>query len=174
MHERRGARALRRARYSIHGGTYFLTLCTNDRTQGLNAPAIVAKIKGQLLSAEADEIIRCHAVVIMPDHLHLLISLVGKLRLSQFVARLKVKTRDDLRIFRFTWQRNFYEHRLRPNDQMEDVIRYIYLNPFRAKLISYHSSETTSYPHFWLGAEESEWFRPTLTEGSTPFPEWLQ
>jgi putative transposase len=174
MNERRGAKALRRARFSVRGGTYFLTLCTNDRAKGLNEPTIVGQIKDELSSAESDEIIQCHAGVIMSDHLHLLISLFSKLSLSQFVARLKVKTRDDLRIFGLIWQSNFYEHRLRPNDQMEDVIRYIYLNPFRAKLIPCSPSAAMSYPHFWLGAEEAEWFRPTLSESSTPFPEWLR
>jgi putative transposase len=174
MNERRGAKALRRARFSVRGGTYFLTLCTNDRAQGLNTPAVVSRIKDELSSAEFLEIIQCHAGVIMSDHLHLLISLFSKLRLSQFVARLKVKTSDHLKIHGLTWQSNFYEHHLRPDDQVEEVIRYIYLNPFRAKLIPCSPSAAMSYPHFWLGAEEAEWFRPTLAESSTPFPEWLQ
>lgn len=104
----------------------------------------------------------------MPDHLHLLAELTGDLPISRCIARLKTKTRPNLLNQGISWQGNFYEHRLRPEEPSRLVIRYLFLNPARAELV--HASE--SYPWFWLGAEENAWFRPT-TDAGMPFPEWL-
>jgi hypothetical protein len=57
---------------------------------------------------------------------------------------------------------------LRPDDRCEDVLRYVFLNPYRAKLVS----STATYPHFWLGDAEARWFRPSLND-DRPFPKWL-
>ncbi len=105
----------------------------------------------------------------MPDHLHLLIQLSSQLPLGRCVARLKVKTNSALSAVHLAWQTNFYEHRLRPDDAVETVIRYIFLNPYDAGLLA--SNE--SYPYFWLGAEEASWFLYKTGDGK-PLPEWLQ
>ena len=104
----------------------------------------------------------------MPDHLHLLVSLTGELPLGRIVARLKSKTRRSLAANNVRWQGNYYEHRLREGDALETVLRYCFLNPYRAGLIK----PDQIYPHFWMHDEEARWFRPTLDEGH-PFPGWL-
>lgn len=105
----------------------------------------------------------------MPDHIHLLVTLVGQLPLGRVVARLKAKTKPALVRAHLRWQGNYYEHRLRDSDRIEEVVRYIFLNPYRAGL---RTAEGT-YPLFRLGLEEAGWFTPSLNEGR-PFPEWLQ
>jgi hypothetical protein len=67
------------------------------------------------------------------------------------------------------WQGNFYEHRLRPDEPVEMVVRYIFLNPWRAGL----AAGGSAYPWFWLGEEEKKWFQP-ITDDGKPFPEWLR
>jgi len=104
----------------------------------------------------------------MPDHLHMLGAITNRLTLGQIVGRLKAKTNPALRMRGLSWQGNYYEHRMRPDDPIEDVIRYLYLNPYRARLISLDDP----YPWFWLGERETRWFKPGPGL-DRPLPEWL-
>ncbi len=164
----RGYESLRRYRVTIPSTSYFITLCTRDRHAGLNTSPVASAIKDQLAALEIDRALTIQAAVIMPDHLHLLFLTSGKLTVGQIVGRLKTKTRASLATTGLGWQGNFYEHRLRSEDSIEDVLRYLFLNPYRAHVLA--SSEI--YPWFWLGPTEAEWFRPTLDD-NRPFPEWL-
>lgn len=115
-----------------------------------------------------DQTLLLRAAVIMPDHVHLLVVLTGRLTLGQVIGRLKAKTRPALQASGLAWQGNYYEHRMRPDDPVEDVIRYIYLNPYHAHLIRLDEA----YPWFWLGEHEAQWFKPG-PELERPLPEWL-
>lgn len=165
----RGYESLRRYRVTIPDASYFLTLCTHDRAAGLNRPETAAAIKEQICALEGDAAFVLQAAVIMPDHLHLLGIVTGQLSVGQIVGRLKAKTRAGLLAAGLRWQGNFFEHRMRPEDPLEDVLRYLFLNPYRAHLLS----PTETYPWFWLGPTEAAWFRPTLDD-DRPFPEWLE
>jgi REP element-mobilizing transposase RayT len=134
----------------------------------LNRPEIAGAIHAQLQALGGDASIELRAWVVMPEHLHLFFTLTGRLTVGQIVGRLKAKTRASLLVQALRWQGNFYEHRLRPDDRVEDVLRYLFLNPYRAKLVSL----TDTYPHCGISATDAEWFRPTLDDNH-PFPEWL-
>lgn len=130
-HSSPGYEALRRYRVSLPGSAYFLTLCTTERRHGLQSPAVVANIKTEVSLLERDGALSFQAGAIMPDHVHLLIVVQGKLTLGRIVGRLKSKSRATLMNHQLTWQGNFFEHRLRSSDRIEDVVRYLFLNPFR-------------------------------------------
>lgn len=104
----------------------------------------------------------------MPDHVHLLVTLGERLSLGQCVGRLKAKTRFLLSTASLRWQGNYFEHRLKADEPIETVLRYMFLNPYRANLLKL----AEAYPWFWLGSAETEWFRPQ-TNHDRPFPEWL-
>jgi REP element-mobilizing transposase RayT len=104
----------------------------------------------------------------MPDHVHLFVTLGGRLTLSQCVARLKTKTRVMLELQNAKWQLNFYDHHLRAADSIEAVIRYIHGNPYRAGLIGHKEV----WPYFFCRPEDWSWFEKT-TDSGQPFPEWL-
>jgi REP element-mobilizing transposase RayT len=164
----RGYEALRRFRTSIEGANYFLTLCTRERRAGLAATTPAAAIRNELELIANDGTIVSRAWVIMPDHLHLFFALTGRLAIGQVAGRIKAKTRLALAASGLQWQGNYYEHRLRPGDAAEDVLRYLFLNPYRAALLP----PTKAYPLFWMSEKDAEWFHPTLEDGR-PFPEWL-
>ena len=105
----------------------------------------------------------------MPDHLHLLVRLTGNLTITRCVARLKAKTRPTLLSRNLSWQANFFEHRLRDGDLVEDVLRDIFLNPYRNGVTAINDS----YRWFWLSKEDESRFKPG-TDNGLPFPEWLQ
>lgn len=154
----RGYEALRRYRITIEGASYFVTVCTHGRRTGLNDSAPASAIARELHFMATDGGVVPRAWVIMPDHMHLFIIATGDLTLGQVIGRLKTKTRGALAARGLAWQGNYYEHRLRPDDVAEDVLRYLYLNPYRAGLVS--AAET--YAHFRLGEAERPWFYPTL------------
>jgi len=87
------------------------------------------------------------AACLMPDHLHLLIgaengNLVDLIsrwkRFTQKIAS-NVNYKDKL------WQRSFYDHALRRDEQINITARYIYENPVRAGLCA----EDGGYPYRW-------------------------
>ena len=77
--------------------------------------------------------------VLMPDHIHWLMEL-QKGDLSSAVARFK--SRSTLWVNRQMghhgrfWQKGFYEHALRKEDDLRSHARYIVMNPVRAGLVS--------------------------------------
>lgn len=164
----RGYESLRHYRVTIPGASYFLTLCTHNRVAGLDSDAPAAAIRAEISALERDATFVVQAAVIMPDHLHLLGIVTDQLTVGQIVGRLKFKTRTALANAGVRWQGNFYEHRLKPDEPLEEVVRYLFLNPHRAHLLS----PTEIYPWFWLGPTEAAWFRPTLDD-DRPFPAWL-
>jgi len=80
------------------------------------------------------------AFVVMPDHLHWLLSLVGSRTLSTSVNT--VKSYAARRVNRLlgrtgpVWQTGFHDHAVRKEESLEDIARYIVLNPVRAGLVS--------------------------------------
>ena len=172
MKPHRGYQALRRYRWSNPGFTYFLTLCTANRVTGLTRDGVAAAIRNEIAACEADGYWRVRAGVIMPEHVHLLVVLAGDLTLGRIVARLKAKTRSSLASIEggsVRWQGNYFEHRLRPDERIEDVLRYIYLNPYRAGMVA----RMERYPWSWLHPEEAAWFTAQLDD-ERPYPEWLR
>ena len=164
-----GYEALRRFRLSQPHADYFLTMGTADRKSGLTSPVVVTALRREIAAIESCGYWTLCGAVIMPDHLHLLVTLHDKLPLGRVIARLKSKSKPALSVGGLRWQGNYYEHRLRDTDSVEAVLMYIFLNPYRAQLVA--TSE--SYPWFWLGAAEAAWFKPQLDEGK-PFADWLR
>ena len=164
----RGEGALRRKRISLPDTSYFVTIGTAERRPGLTADSVSSTLRTELHAIETDGHARVQGTTIMPDHAHLLLRTTGSLPLSRIIARLKSKTRGPLAKEGLTWQRNFFEHRIRPDESVEAVLRYIVMNPVRAKLIS----SPEDYAHTWLGTEEAEWFDWRSPPESKP-PTWI-
>lgn len=162
-----GPNALRRGRDSRPGVNYFLTVCVADRHPALQA-AVAARLLQALREPERRGIWRLRCGTVMPDHIHCLIELGSVHSLSRALGRFKALTKPTMTAATASWQENFYDHRLRPDESVEPVIRYIYLNPYQAGLI--RSGE--SWPWFYCCAEDWAWF-DGLTDEGRPFPEWL-
>lgn len=164
----KGHAALRRGRVSTPDASYLLTVCTDRRADGLIDPAVGARILGEMQAAQADDVWSVRCAVIMPDHVHLLIKLGPRLPLGKAVSRLKAKTSAALREKGYTWERDFFDHRLRGGDDVLDVFLYIYLNPYRAGLCA----RSEAWPWFHCHPDDWVWFRDYLNEDRPP-PEWL-
>ena len=77
--------------------------------------------------------------VIMPDHIHLLLSIradeCGRPMVAPTVSRVvqQMKGYVTKRIGTSIWQKSFYDHVIRNKEDYEAHIKYIYENPFGEK-----------------------------------------
>jgi putative transposase len=162
-----GPNALRRGRASLSGANYFVTACAVPREPVLRA-TVADAILAALLEPETGSIWRLRCGTIMPDHIHCLIELGNVHSLSRALGRFKALTKTTLIAATASWQENFYDHRLRPNESAEPVIRYIFMNPYAAGLIQ----PGENWPWFCCCAEDWTWFSG-LTDSGRSYPEWL-
>jgi len=84
-------------------------------------------------------------VLLMPDHLHALISFSWEpgQGINQVVGDWK---RYLARQFGIVWQRDFFEHRIRSEADHQSTWVYIRENPVRAELVETYDQ----WPHVWL------------------------
>ncbi len=125
---------LRDRRVSIAGARYFLTICVKNGEELLLRGSCSDTILSQLEHQSKGKDWRLLCGVLMPDHFHLIFRLGNRLTLSQVVAKFKSGTKSIVR-----WQDNYFEHRLRPDESEEEYAFYVFMNPYRAELVSYNS-----------------------------------
>ena len=134
------ARDLRKGRHSVAGQIYLVTTVTHLRQPLFEDLYSGRRVVQALCSSDREGSARTLAFVVMPDHLHWLIALVGEKPLSQVVA--DVKRRSAWRINemagctgRPVWQRGFHDRALRREESIRDAARYVVANPLRAGLV---------------------------------------
>ena len=156
-----------------NGGSYFLTICTKDREK------ILSRIEpgkegdypynedGQYLRVVlteygkiAEEILKnsnkCQSIqiehyIIMPDHIHFVISVIGEEwsektkgkekheQISKFLSTFKTLCRKKSE--RLHFQRTAYDHIIRNAQDYEQVVHYIHQNPARWYFREHHGKE---------------------------------
>ena len=119
------------------------------------------------MSADETWLLRC--AVVMPDHLHLFIELGTRLPLAKAVQRLKAKTSASLRSAKLQWARGFFDRKLRPDDELLPLFLYIYLNPYRADLVT----SDQSWAQYFCCEADWNWLKGHLDQGR-PIPVWLE
>ena len=116
---------------------YFVTICCFDRRQIFSDPTTCSWLLEILRSESVTRNFPIHAYCAMPDHLHFLAEgLLPSSNLANFVKSFKIKTaRAHLKNSSHPlWQKKFFDHVLRPNEQVEPVAYYIWMNPVRKGL----------------------------------------
>ncbi|MEW6647384.1 MAG: transposase [Pseudomonadota bacterium] len=140
-------RDLRRGRVSVPWQVYSITAVTLGRQPFFGDLYMARTMIGVLREHEAMAHADTLAYVLMPDHLHWLMSLRPGRSLSAVVR--SVKAISSRRLGRRIWQKGFYDRAVRTEDDLRDLARYIVANPLRARLVR-HIGE---YPHWdaiWL------------------------
>jgi len=94
-----------------------------------------------------------HGYVVMPDHVHLLVTPRQPPTISDIMRNLKSFTgkevREALGVRGPIWRRRFYDRVIRTEEQFRVALGYIHLNPVRAGLVqSARDYEFSSYL-FW-------------------------
>jgi putative transposase len=79
------------------------------------------------------------AFALMPDHLHWLLQLQPHQNLSSVVRLAKGASVRAVNWARggkgAVWQQSFHDHALRAEEDLQDIARYVVLNPLRAGLV---------------------------------------
>jgi REP element-mobilizing transposase RayT len=83
-----------------------------------------------------------HLLLLMPDHLHALITFPREENMKKVVTNFKEITAKQAGI---AWQRDFFDHRLRTKDSFQDKTWYILTNPVRKGLIK----NSEHWPYVW-------------------------
>jgi putative transposase len=119
--------------------TYFVTLCVQDRQRIFSDHKIAALAQGELKSFRARGWYWLYAFVVMPDHIHLLLRLRDESRkLGRIVATLKSAIQFGSRQAGtdLNWQYNFFDHVVRLDEPLDNIVGYILRNPERAGLVT--------------------------------------
>lgn len=145
---------LRKGRYSEADRAYFITTVLADREKCYFDDFMCARlvIMNMKLLHE-DQAVYSLAWVIMPDHVHWLFQLGATSSLSEVVKTFKARTarciNTHLGKSGALWQKSFYDHALREEEDVRAIARYIVANPLRSRLVEHIGD----YPHWdaiWL------------------------
>ncbi|MDO6462375.1 transposase [Granulosicoccaceae sp. 1_MG-2023] len=147
--QKRGYRQLRRGRWSLESQIYHVTFVTYQRQHYLRDFQCARSVAKALRAARehADTL----AFVVMPDHVHWLLQLGAGRNLARVVGMVKADVSRHARPVDGgrLWQKGFYDHALRREEDVREVARYIIANPLRAGLVR----SVRDYPHWdavWL------------------------
>ena len=127
--------------YSSNGHVYFITLCTvNKRPYFRDDKAAKIIVDNMEFRRNAKEI-RLFCYCIMPDHVHILLSLAKEYpkNLIKWVSAFKRhSTRSINRSYGINplWQKNFYDHVVRKDESLIKVAEYVVNNPVRKGIVT--------------------------------------
>ena len=125
------------------GEVFFITI--NGKERGLNQFAKAKIAKSVFESVEklnTKQTWWCSLMLLMPDHLHALISFPHDQNMKQVIGLFKSYQNRFLGI---EWQDGFFDHRLRDDREYELKADYIRMNPLRADVCE----SPKSWPYVW-------------------------
>jgi len=130
------------------GAVFFVTLCLKDRNSDLpNNPQVAEQIRASAAYYQKEKFWWVQLMVLMPDHLHALISFNQVERsMSQCIQAWK---RYLSRTTEICWQQGYFDHRLRSSDALREKAAYIRENPVRAGLVD----DAKAWPYLWTSED---------------------
>ncbi|VGO16300.1 hypothetical protein PDESU_04891 [Pontiella desulfatans] len=130
------------------GSEYFITICTTPRgTNQLCQPETATVLKDSLLFYQTRGDLWVHLLVLMPDHLHAILSFSPTIGMQKSISTWK---RYNARMKGIQWQRDFFDHRLRKDESFVEKAHYIRMNPVRASLVD----APEKWPYAWTFRDE--------------------
>jgi putative transposase len=131
--------------YVIKEQPFSITICTHDKRPILKEfrELIFRSITEDDLSHKSDLMAAC----VMPDHVHLLLAPIAE-NLMGLIGRWKSYTTRLMwgKGFKgLVWERSFYDHALRKDEDLIKVADYIVFNPVRRGLVQ----GWKDYPYSW-------------------------
>jgi putative transposase len=155
-------------RYFVPGGTYFFTLVTEGRARVFASAAARGLLGSAMRQCFLRYPVRVIAIVLLPEHLHTLWTLpegddrypmrwrwikreftrgwlaLGGAERARSAARVAERRRG-------VWQRRFWEHTIRDEEDLEAHFDYIHYNPVKHGLVQ--------RPHEWPWSSFHRWVR---------------
>ena len=114
------------------GEVYFITICCTPRGHNqLANPSVWELLISTIEHREQTGDLSCRLALAMPDHLHALMGFPGSKSIKSVVTAIKAWVATKAQV---TWQRDFFDHRLRGWESVQQKANYIRMNPVRAGL----------------------------------------
>jgi putative transposase len=144
---------------------YFVTMCVDNRPLVLANPQIFGAIRETLAQLRHWRVL---AGVVMPDHVHFVVTPVAERRLSvgDFSTGFKRVLRKGLPDQRWEWQRGCFDRLLRSDEDLHEKWRYIEHNPIRAGFVN----RVEDWPYY-LGTNAEQQHNPGKLTAS-PTDQW--
>lgn len=165
---RPGHPALRRFRPSRAESLHFLTTNLVKGGRGLERPEIREELMIRWRVLEATGLWAVRTAVVMPDHVHLLVTLGGSTPLAHIMRLFKGTLSVRLRLHGLCWQEGFHDHELHASEPLLPIFLHLFLTPYRADL----AEPPQQWPGYYCSPADWRWFEP-LTSSSAPLPGWL-
>jgi putative transposase len=134
--------------YNSSENIYFLAMCTDKKQPYFSNPILSKVIADELEHRHRNREMKLFCYCIMPDHLHLLVSLeedylkekgaFGERTLQDWVSAFKRYTSrvGSTHNIKPLWQSNFYDHIVRNDESLTGICEYILNNPVRRGIVS--------------------------------------
>jgi putative transposase len=127
--------------YRSHAHVYFIAICTVNREPYFSDGEMAEVIEEELKLRMERREIKLSCYCIMPDHLHLLLSLTDEYpkKLQDWISAFKrytTKIIGESYNVRPLWQKNFYDHVVRGEKSLVETARYIIHNPVRKGIVT--------------------------------------
>ena len=154
----------RLTRLHASGQSHFITFCSWHRRKVLSDPGSKSTFEAGLERVRCDLQLRVYGYVVMPEHVHILLSEPNRATLADAIKSLKQGvSRRLIGDFPHFWQRRYYDFNVRNHEQFVEKLRYIHRNPVRKGLCARPEDwQWSSFRHYSTGWEgiveiESEW-----------------
>jgi len=144
----RGSKQLRKHRHSQQENFYFITTsCFNKQKLFITKDA-VQSVFDCIKWLEKEKCMDCYFAILMSDHLHLIFQLLGRKTVSEVMKGLKGftgrKIKCLLKLNTPVWQDQFYDHLIRKDEDLVEIMKYCLYNPVWAGLVE----NPFDYPHW--------------------------
>ena len=126
---------------------YFITICCQPRHQNqLCLPEVGESIRESSAFRQKNRIWHMELLVLMPDHLHAILSISSQQSFLSIISDWKRWLRQR-NVIRF--QAGFFDHRLRSTLSAQGKWNYVNMNPVRAGLVS----RPEDWPYRWTAKD---------------------
>jgi putative transposase len=161
----------------IEGGTFFFTVVLADRASGLLTRRIDL-LRASYRAVQVQRPFRTVALCVLPDHLHAIWTLpendrdyatrwrILKAGFSRDLSAAEDRSTSKMaKRDKGIWQRRYWEHSVRGEEELERLVDYVHFNPVKHGLVS----EVNDWPYstFHRGArgEVTSWNRDAKPSG---------
>ena len=151
-------------RFHHTGESHFVTFCCYHRRPLLSSDASKRVFESALQRVRCRFRLRVYGYVVMPEHVHLLLSEPERQTLADALKSLKQGvSRRLIGNAEHFWQKRYYDFNIRNAPQFVEKLRYIHRNPVRRGLCARPEDwEWSSFRHYATGCEgrveiESDW-----------------
>lgn len=134
------------------GSTFFFTVVTHKRRPILTTDVARSALRKSIRAVQQDRPFSILAIVLLPDHLHAIWELphgdsdystrwrrIKSLFTSTWIAAggtsIGVTRSRSQRHERGVWQRRFFEHTCRDDDDLKRCLDYLHINPLKHSLV---------------------------------------